>query len=410
MESARGYKPNNLNEMKHLHGGRTGSNSETIMVIKLPDSQILRVISRSLFLAVVLLTLPCFGSIFGGPSSSSYSIVSESDTGFDSVNLESLELLFHDLADEGLLRKGDKALIVSPFLEIVGMIHNLQMLNHNEVDLVMESDLERKSSLPDEAYDLVFTSSTGDTKFVDRILKTNAIVALPLSNNPSNAFKRRANYKIVYLRRYSSIIVAWRKTGLADELVGSSTKRRLCQLETEAKVSLKGLEDVFLEPPRRALTKSTKYFKKFKDLPDLLGDSLEGYKRRVFIGVGSPEENGGVNEWFHENYPKKNQEFEVHNLEVASEDQAPPKHIDVSDWLIKHVKEEDYVVMKAEAEVAEEVIKRKTLCLVDELFLECKNEWWQTEEKTKRRRAYWECLSLYGRLRDEGVAVHQWWG
>nr|AFK46323.1 unknown [Lotus japonicus] len=67
--------------------------------------------------------------------------------------------------------------------------------------------------------------------------------------------------------------------------------------------------------------------------------------------------------------------------------------------------------MKAEAEVVEEMIKERTIYLVDELFLECKNEWWQKKGKRKKsRKAYWECLALYGRLRDEGVAVHQWWG
>jgi hypothetical protein len=66
--------------------------------------------------------------------------------------------------------------------------------------------------------------------------------------------------------------------------------------------------------------------------------------------------------------------------------------------------------MKAEANVVEEMMRKKTICLVDELFLQCDNEWWQTRRRKKSGRAYWECLALYGRLRDEGVAVHQWWG
>lgn len=43
-------------------------------------------------------------------------------------------------------------------------------------------------------------------------------------------------------------------------------------------------------------------------------------------------------------------------------------------------------------------------------FLECKHQGVKKGDKKKSRRAYWECLSLYGMLRDEGVAVHQWWG
>ena len=66
------------------------------------------------------------------------------------------------------------------------------------------------------------------------------------------------------------------------------------------------------------------------------------------------------------------------------------------------------MVMKSEAEVVEEMMRSKAIMLVDELFLECKPQ--QGNVKKKNRRAYWECLALYGKLRDEGVAVHQWWG
>lgn len=52
------------------------------------------------------------------------------------------------------------------------------------------------------------------------------------------------------------------------------------------------------------------------------------------------------------------------------------------------------------------VVKSKTIRLVDELSLECKPR----GKGHRSIRAYWECLSLYRRLRDEGVAAHQWWG
>ncbi|WCJ18828.1 hypothetical protein M5689_001151 [Euphorbia peplus] len=80
--------------------------------------------------------------------------------------------------------------------------------------------------------------------------------------------------------------------------------------------------------------------------------------------------------------------------------------LDVSNWLMKNVKEDEFVVMKAEAEVVEEMLRRRSISLVDELFLECENQ----EGRKMKKRAYWECLSLYGKLRDNGVAVHQWWG
>ncbi|KAK4252779.1 hypothetical protein QN277_014324 [Acacia crassicarpa] len=410
MEMVHGFnQPKNGNKIKSFHGGpRIPLNSDTVLVVKIPDVQILRIMSRSLFLAMSLLTLPFLGSILKGLSSSSSSssfshssVHPEFDPEPPSINGVLLNFLLHDLADEGLLRKDDKALVITPpngFVDVIPF--------NNEVEVVLGSDLERKISIPNESYAFVFVSTSEDAEFVDRILKSDGIVALPLGTNPSNAFKEKPNYRIVYLRTYSSIIVALKKTGTE-----SSSKRKLCQLETGAKkVVLNGLEEVFLEPPKKSLVKSNKYLKKIKYLPNLMGNSLEGYKKRFFIGVGLPQENKVTIEWFKKNYPKS-QHFEIHNLEVQPKDQSLPQ-TDVSDWLTKHVKkEQDFVVMKAEAEVVEEMIKKRTICIVDELFLECKNEWWKSGRRKKNNlRAYWECLALYGRLRDEGVAVHQWWG
>ncbi|XP_020410964.1 uncharacterized protein LOC18790309 isoform X2 [Prunus persica] len=245
MELAGGYTAKDQSKVKHLHGGRMGLDSETHLVIKLPDSK-----------------------------------------------------LFHDLAGEGLRRKSDKALIVSPVN--VGMIHNLHPFDYNVFDIVMDSDLERKSSFLDESWDFVFAFNLVDAKFVDRILKIGGIVAVPLSNDPSNAFKPKPNYKIVYLRRYASTFVAMRKTSPSYDLAVKS--RRLCQFETKAKKTV--FKDVVLEPPRRVLAKSNEYLKKIKFLPNLLGDSLPGYDRRVFVNVDSNEDNSGVTEWFQQNFPK----------------------------------------------------------------------------------------------------------
>lgn len=406
MELAGGYKAKEQGKVKHCHL-RAGLDSGEILVIKLPDSKVLRIISRSVFLALVILTLPCIGSILRGLS------VSELETSRSEIfNFEQLGLLFRDLADEGLRRNGDKSLIVSP--GNVGMIHTLSSLNinGNGFDIAIDLDLEQKSSFKDESLDFVFAFDLADAKFVDRILKVGGIVAVPLSNDPSNAFRQKPNYKIVYLRRYTSTFVAIKKTGRADELLVNPESRRLCQFGSEAKEAVvKGIEDVLLEPPRRALAKSSEYLKKTKFLPDLLGNSLENYERRVFVNVDLNGETSGAIEWFHQNYPKKNTEFEVHNLEVEAEEEetsSKPLQNDVSDWLKENVKEEDYVVMKAEAEVVVEMMKKSTICLVDELFLECNNEWWQNGKSDKSKRAYWECIALYGKVKDLGVAVHQW--
>jgi hypothetical protein len=303
------------------------------------------------------------------------------------------------LGDEGLLKKEDKALIMSPPFGFQG---GASLLNwKTEVDLVMH-----------DFYDFVFTTSFEDAVSADRVLKINGVVAFPLSVDDSSdaGFRKQSNYKVVYLRRYDSIFVALRKIGLENSLVDNSPKRRLCQFATVAKINaLKGLEDALLEPPRQDSDEANKNYLKINYLPELLGDSLEGYRRRVFIGVGLHDENKAAIEWFERNYPKKGTKFQMHSLQVAPEEPDVPQ-TDFSAWLSKHVREDEYVVMKAEANVVEQMMRKKTICLVDELFLQCDNEWWQTRQRKKSGRAYWECLALYGRLRDEGVAVHQWWG
>ncbi|KAL5124950.1 hypothetical protein HKD37_02G005262 [Glycine soja] len=178
------------------------------------------------------------------------------------------------------------------------------------------------------------------------------------------------------------------------------TQRKLLGYVPEAKkAALQNLEDVLLEPPRAASGKSRVYLKRTKYLPDLMGDSLEGYPRRVFIDVGLPEKDGGSGtDWFHKTYPTRNKDFEIYKIETVAE--GGPQ-IEMSDWLRKNVREEEYVVMKSEAEVVEEMMRSKAIMLVDELFLECKPQ--QGNAKKKNRRAYWECLALYGKLRDEGI-------
>uniref|UniRef100_A0A5B7A2M6 DUF7870 domain-containing protein n=1 Tax=Davidia involucrata TaxID=16924 RepID=A0A5B7A2M6_DAVIN len=408
MELACGYPAKNEIKTKRLKAKGIGLNSDTLLIVRFPHSRVLRVMSRSLFLALFILALPSIGSIIRGSSTS----FNDSDIESDLIGFELLPLILQDLADEGLLKKGDKALVVGSGID--DLMDDLQLFEDNEIDFVIESDLERQSSIADDAFGLVFTSSFEGTKFIDRVLKIGGIVVMQLSNNPSNAFQQQSNYKIVYLRRFTSTVVAMRKMGPASESVNSPTKRRrwLCGVAKEAKkVALKGLEDVMLEPPRRAVAKSSNSLKKIKFLPDLLEDSLEGYRRRIFI----TDENNGVVDWFYANYPMRNQNFEIYYLKfeaynIEMVDKVWPSTVmRISDWLMKNVREEDYVVMKAEAGVVEEMMRENTICLVDELFLECKNQWHGGEEN-KGKRAYWECLALYGRLRDEGVAVHQWWG
>ncbi|XP_042499411.1 uncharacterized protein LOC122077520 [Macadamia integrifolia] len=398
--------------VKRLHGGGNGItvNPDDQLIIKLPDSRVLKVIARSVLLALAIITSPWLGSLIIWDSSVSYSAVA-SEVRIHGESL--LPVLLRDLTSEALFKSGDKALFVSRHGDDDEVTaHGAQILNAHDMDLVSESDAERQSSIPDGTFDFVFASGFLAGKFIDRILKTGGIVAIQLSSDPSNAFHKPSNYKIVYLRQFESTVLAMKKTGPVE--TNSPTKRRLCALSSEAKrAALNGLEDVLLEPPRASSgKKSDKYLKRTKYLPDLMGDSLEQYPRRLFIDVGLHNKNGnGSPIWFSRNYPTRNRDFEIYKIETLNEellDDGVPQ-MSMSDWLKKNVREEEYVVMKAEAEVVEEMVKNRAICLVDELFLECEHQG-LGGRKNKSKRAYWECLALYGRLRDEGVAVHQWWG
>ncbi|KAF2294177.1 hypothetical protein GH714_008016 [Hevea brasiliensis] len=247
--------------MKHLPDGGIGLDSDTLLVIKLPDSQVLRVVSRSVFLAVFILTLPCIGSILKGLSSTSNYSLPANDSDSDYIDVEFLDSLLLDLANEGLIKKGDKALFVKSGIGAV--IDNSRFLNANEIDLAK-------------------------------------------------------------------------------------------------KAALNGLEDVLLEPPRKVLATSRKFLKKFNYLPDFLEDSLEGYPRRVFVDVSLQEEKDSVMAWFNENYPTRNQKFETYNIEMVPEvvSKTVARRVNVSNWLLKNVRQDEFVVMKAEAEVVEEMIRR----------------------------------------------------
>ncbi|KAL2327917.1 hypothetical protein Fmac_021344 [Flemingia macrophylla] len=226
-----------INIKRHFHGGAISLSLETFLVIRIPNALVLRILSRSLFLAMVLATLPFLRTIPRGFSSTYHSNHPVLPSG--SLDLDLLNLIFLDFAaDEGLLRENDKVLVVnSPFPDGFG----------DKIDVVVASDFERKDLFSDESYDFVFTSGSIDAeKLVQQFV---------------------------------------------DSDFDCSPRRNLLETGAEA---LKGLEDVLWKPLRKASVKLRKYFSNIKYLPNLLGDSLKGYKKKVFIGVRLPKEQKGV--------------------------------------------------------------------------------------------------------------------
>ncbi|CAL1378605.1 unnamed protein product [Linum trigynum] len=91
---------------------------------------------------------------------------------------------------------------------------------------------------------------------------------------------------------------------------------------------------------------------------------------------------------------------------------------DFAQWLKRTVTEKDFVVMKMDVEGTEfdlipRLFKTGTICLIDELFLECHYNRWQRccpgVRSPKYEKTYEQCLDLFTSLRESGVLVHQWW-
>lgn len=387
------------------------------LIIRFPTFEMGRICSCLVILVLVVAPFTIINSSFTSRTSldSTVNIAQKQD--HDPINMDGiLTLFFHDLTKEGLMSKTQsKAIFLSNE-------QGSQIVTDYSMDHIPLTDSKKQNSLLDDSVDFVYTTNFPTAlEFIDRTLRTGGVATVVLNGNPPAAFSKPSNYKIAYtMKRFNLIAVAMKKTGPAS-LPKLGAQRKLLGYASDAKkAALQNLEDVLLEPPRAASGKSRVYLKRTRYLPNLMGDSLESYPRRVFINVGLPEKNGGSGtDWFHKNYPTRNKNFEMYKIETVSEwslGKGVPQ-IEMSDWLRKNVKDEEYVVMKAEAEVVEEMMRSKAIMLVDELFLECKprsstrgSKQGNDGNNRRSRRAYWECLALYGKLRDEGVAVHQWWG
>jgi hypothetical protein len=392
------------------------------LIIRLPISGTWKIFYRLVLLALFVASLPLISSSFFSRNPSSLDDYSTSNmknilpqhqlNGFDNyINMDQLlTLLFNDLTNDGLVKKSNqhKAIFLGD-QEQEGFHQFQSLIDQYNMDYIPLNDVEKQNSILDDTVDFVFTSNfPSSSQFIDRTLKTNGIAVVVILNAEASVFRTPSNYKVVYVRRFEKVVMAMKKIETKLKL---GSQRKLCGYATEAKkAALQKLENVLLEPPRAASGKSRVYLKRTKYLPDLMGDTLESYPRRVFIDVGLPNnDRGSGTDWFLKNYPTRNKNFEMYKIETVVEGSSAAQ-VEMSDWLTKNVKDEEYVVMKAEAEAVEEMMRSKTIMLVDELFLECKPHGLNLKQGTRGRRAYWECLALYGKLRDQGVAVHQWWG
>ncbi|KAK7301116.1 hypothetical protein RJT34_11977 [Clitoria ternatea] len=384
------------------------------LIIRLSNSKTSNIFYPLLFLALFIASFPLINSSIisreqisipqqAQPNSAKHQTTSIS------INKDRLlTLIFHDLTNDGLMKKAQqhyKAIFMNN--EEEGFQYHV--INEYNMDNIPSNSLEKQNTIQENTIDFYFTDNFPTTsQFIEKTLKIGGVVTIFLNDvNPSTSLHKPSNYNIKYMRRFGNIIAIAMKKTKEFNIPSLGTQRKLLRFIPEAKkVALQNLEDVLLEPPRSTSGKSRVYLKRTRYLPDLMGDSLESYPRHVFIDVELAEkEKRRETDWFSKNYPTRNKNFEMYKISIAD----GGRQTEMTDWLRKNVREEEYVVMKAEAEVVEEIMNSKSIMLVDELFLECKPHRVKFGNK-RSRRAYWECLALYGKLRDEGVAVHQWWG
>jgi len=291
---------------------------------------------------------------------------------------------------------------------------------------------------------------------------------------PSNTIAQLLpNFKIVYLRRFDSdahglglgldTVIAFRKVHQAASRLKKVIPRKTnkCLISDEKRAAMNKLEHILLEQPRVSWIESKENLNNIQYLPNILGYPNKPINY-VYVDVGANTYKSSIGAWFQLHYPKQSHKFNIFAIEadglfgadylhhpevkflpyaawirnesltlsLSSVDggQIQPKTgsslslpklsrvrgLDFADWLMKTVTEEDYVVVKmdvggAEFQLLPKMLNTGAICLVDELFLECHYES-PHKKYSEKRRAYWECLSLYGMLREEGVAAHQWWG
>lgn len=371
------------------------------LVIPLPDPRLVRLLARSVLLAAVLLSLPWLRSSL--LTDSAAEIASH---GSNSANDELFYLpkLLQDMKAYGLIQPQRRSLFVgNPGIHAA-------LLLRNGVSCLPERKISQIGGT--QSLDFVFLVAGGFNdahfRFIDPAIRVGGVAAFRLGTHPVKPFNLPANYRMIYIQNIGRTIIAVKKL-YHDNAGGGKPERRLLS-DSEAKEdAIQALEDALLEPPVMK-----KHRKRIRYLPELIGESLDKYPRRVFVDMGSPG-RVGADDWFWQKYPRRNKEFEIVRVDLVDFPAATAGGSGVvGEWLRRNVRKEEYVVVKAEAEIVEEMVKAEAIDLVDELILECRSDWENGEAEDDedgkwRNRAYWECLALFGKLRGSGVAVHQWW-
>ncbi|KAJ6811717.1 uncharacterized protein M6B38_150355 [Iris pallida] len=188
------------------------------LVIDLPDLKLLRLIARSVLLAAAILSLPWLRLAFrsSGPAGAAAAERKWIDDPF------SLPMLIRDLKRQGLFAPGATALLLGD------PSSRLPFLKKNGIDPVLPAEAGAAAAVEDWSVDFCLAADglTDSTfGFVDRVLKVGGVAAVRLGTDPAGFFRLPRNYRVAYIRRFGSTVVAIKKTSHAT--AGGGRRRLL---------------------------------------------------------------------------------------------------------------------------------------------------------------------------------------
>lgn len=181
-------------------GTRSGG-GRNLALLALPQSRIARIISRSLFLAVILLLIPHIGPEFKEQGK----ILWFNFANLHSPTAKEFNSLINDLEIADILQKGQKSLILiagSNSKNLEAPAHYADHLRSMGGDVIIENNFWPQGSFADESFDIVFTLGQFGAGFVDRVLRIGGAVVVPAKDLSSNVFLDKLKYTCVYIKPY----------------------------------------------------------------------------------------------------------------------------------------------------------------------------------------------------------------
>ncbi|CAM0148282.1 unnamed protein product [Urochloa decumbens] len=204
------------------------------VVIRLPGPRALRVLARSVLLAVALLFLPWLRAAEAPARRHAADACSAAAA--------QAELLVRDLRREGLLGPGARAVVLGS-----GGDCNAPTSKQDQDGALRPASLRRLLMLGDSSVDFLldfgYFDEDGDRfAFADRVLKHGGILAAPIDS--LSVLSLPQNYCAVYIRRFAEAFVGVKKIALAGDNGDAGTRMDLSLLASSLKEGV-----VSCEPP-----------------------------------------------------------------------------------------------------------------------------------------------------------------